>query len=127
MLRTCKAFADEFFARQDVKASGVPEAVFVLVKDGKVQLQKGYGYANVEKKSPVAPEKTLFRIASVSKVFTAAAVMQLDEQGKIELNRDVLKFRGYQNEEQYEVPRHDGAFIDAYDRIRSPCRRFDLR
>lgn len=89
-----EAFADEFFARQDVKALGVPGAVFVVVKDGKVLLQKGYGYADVEKEIPVDPEKTLFRIASVSKVFTAAAVMQLVEQGKIELNRDVQNYLG---------------------------------
>lgn len=73
---------------------GVPGAVFVVVKDGKVLLQKGYGYADVEKKIPVDPEKTLFRIASVSKVFTAAAVMQLVEQGKMELNRDVQNYLG---------------------------------
>lgn len=89
-----EAFADEFFARQDIKALGVPGATFVVVKDGKVLLQKGYGYADVEKKIPVDPEKTLFRIASVSKVFTAAAVMQLVEQGKIDLNRDVQNYLG---------------------------------
>lgn len=89
-----EAFADEFFARQDVKALEVPGATFVVVKDGKVLLQKGYGYADVEKKIPIDPEKTLFRIASVSKVFTAAAVMQLVEQGKIELNRDVQNYLG---------------------------------
>ncbi|WP_246873871.1 serine hydrolase [Paenibacillus dendritiformis] len=89
-----EAFADEFFASQDVKALGVPGALFVVVKDGKVLLQKGYGYADAEKKVPVDPEKTLFRIASVSKVFTAAAVMQLAEQGKIELDRDVQHYLG---------------------------------
>nr|WP_242069438.1 serine hydrolase [Paenibacillus dendritiformis] len=89
-----EAFADEFFARRDVKALGVPGALFVVVKDGKVLLQKGYGYADAEKKVPVDPEKTLFRIASVSKVFTAAAVMQLVEQGKIELHRDVQHYLG---------------------------------
>ncbi|TDL55471.1 serine hydrolase [Paenibacillus dendritiformis] len=89
-----ETFADEFFARQDVEALGVPGALFVVVKDGKVLLQKGYGYADAEKKVPVDPEKTLFHIASVSKVFTAAAVMQLVEQGKIELHRDVQHYLG---------------------------------
>lgn len=89
-----EAFADDFFARQDIKTLGIPGATFVVVKDGKVLLQKGYGYADVEKKIPVDPEKTLFRIASVSKVFTAVTVMQLVEQGEIDLNRDIQEYLG---------------------------------
>src|SRR5579884_3030147 len=64
-------------------------AAFVLVKDGKVIFSKGYGYANLEKQTPVNPDRTVFRVASVSKVFTATAVMQLAESGKLDLNRDV--------------------------------------
>ncbi|MCM3337694.1 serine hydrolase [Paenibacillus sp. MER TA 81-3] len=89
-----EAFADEFFERQDVKDMGIPGAVFVVVKDGKVLLQKGYGYADIDKKTPTDPEKTVFRIASVSKVFTATAVMQLAEQGEIDVNHDVQEYMG---------------------------------
>jgi CubicO group peptidase (beta-lactamase class C family) len=67
----------------------VPGAVFVMVKDGAVFIRKGYGYANVDEKTPVLPDQTLFRIASVSKLINATAVMQLVEQGKLELNEDV--------------------------------------
>lgn len=89
-----EAFADTFFNRPDIQALGVPGALFVVVKDGKVLLQKGYGYADLEAGKPVDPEQSRFRIASVSKVITATAVMQLVEQGKIDLEQDVQQYMG---------------------------------
>jgi CubicO group peptidase (beta-lactamase class C family) len=74
----------------------VAGAVVVVVKDGEVLLQKGYGYADVATRTPVDPERTLFRPGSVGKLFTWTAVMQLVEQGKLDLDRDVnayLDFR----------------------------------
>src|SRR6476469_10212922 len=74
----------------------VAGAVVSVVKDGQVLFQKGYGYADVEEKKPVLPDQTLFRPGSISKLFTATAVMQLVEQGKLDLDRDVndyLDFR----------------------------------
>ena len=71
-------------------------AVVVVVKDGAVVTQRGFGYADVAARRPVDPETTLFRQASVSKLITWTAVMQLVEQGKIDLDRDVnayLDFR----------------------------------
>jgi CubicO group peptidase (beta-lactamase class C family) len=67
----------------------VPGAVFVYVADGRVVFKKGYGYADVVKRTPVDPDTTLFQIASVSKLFTATALMQLYEQGKVKLDEDV--------------------------------------
>src|SRR5204862_7171941 len=49
----------------------------------------GFGFSNVEKRTPVSPETTLFRPGSISKLFTWTAVMQLVEQGKIDLDADV--------------------------------------
>jgi len=64
-------------------------AVVTVVKDNKIILNKGYGYANYEKRIKVDPSLTLFRIASISKPFTWTAVMQLVEQGKLSLNENV--------------------------------------
>ena len=66
----------------------VPGAVVEVVKDGRVLAQKGYGLADVAAREPVDPERTLFRIASVTKLFTATAVLQLAEQGKVQLGVD---------------------------------------
>ncbi len=63
--------------------------VVVVVKDGKVLFQSGYGYADVARKIPMDPEKVLTRIGSTSKLFTWTAVMQLVEQGKLDLHRNV--------------------------------------
>ncbi|NJR22454.1 MAG: serine hydrolase [Richelia sp. CSU_2_1] len=84
-------FLDDFFDKEMSKAR-VPGAVFTLVKDGKIFLSKGYGYADLENKIPVDPDKTLFRVGSISKLFTATAVMQLAERGKLNLNDDINKY-----------------------------------
>jgi CubicO group peptidase (beta-lactamase class C family) len=85
-----EAFADRFFG--EALANGVPGAVFVLVRDGKVVVSKGYGYADLETRTPMSPESTIVRVGSVSKLFTATAVMQLVEQDRLSLDSDI---RGY--------------------------------
>lgn len=67
-------------------------AVVVVVKDGSVLVEKGYGYADVAKRTPVDPKRTLFRPGSVSKLFTWTAVMQLLEAGKLDLDRDINEY-----------------------------------
>jgi len=64
-------------------------ATLAVVKDGEIFFAKGYGYADVKEKKPVIAAKTLFRPGSISKLFTWTAVMQLVEQGKIDLNADI--------------------------------------
>jgi len=64
-------------------------ATLAVVKDGEIFFAKGYGYADVKEKKPVFADKTLFRPGSGSKLFTWTAVMQLVEQGKIDLNADI--------------------------------------
>jgi CubicO group peptidase (beta-lactamase class C family) len=72
-----------------LKAGDMAGAVVVVVKDGTVLLQKGYGYADVSKKLAMDPEQTMVRIGSTSKLFTWTAVMQLVEQGKLDLDRNI--------------------------------------
>ena len=67
-------------------------AVISVVKDGQLIFSKGYGYADVKKRKPVSPELTLFRPGSVSKLFIWTSVMQLVEQGKLDLDRDVNEY-----------------------------------
>ena len=80
----------------------VAGAVVVVVKDGQVLFEKGYGYADVEKHTPVDPKATLFRPGSTSKLFTWTAVMQLVEQGKLDLDKDVNAYI------DFTVPAYDG-------------------
>jgi CubicO group peptidase (beta-lactamase class C family) len=70
----------------------VAGALVVIVKDGAVLVEKGYGYADVDQRTPVDPRSTLFRFGSVSKLFTWTAVMQLVEQGKIDFDADVNQY-----------------------------------
>lgn len=67
----------------------LPGAVVVLVKDGEIVLSEGYGYADIEKERLVSVDETLFRVGSVSKLFVWTSVMQLVEQGKIDLYEDI--------------------------------------
>src|SRR3989454_2828814 len=116
-----EAFLDPFFAEQMEKLH-IPGAVFLLVKDGEIFFTKGYGFANLEKKTPVVPDKTLFRVASISKLFTATAVMQLSEQGLLKLDDDVNKYLTlFQLEANYPQPvtvvnllTHTGGFDDRF-------------
>ncbi|CAM4188386.1 serine hydrolase [Paenibacillus macerans] len=86
-------FFDEFFADPEI-SKNMAGAVVMVVKGDQVLAQKGYGNADTAKKLPVDPERTVFRIASVSKVITATAVMQLADQGKIDLNEDITPYLG---------------------------------
>lgn len=75
-----------------IASGNVAGGVVVVVKDGAVLLQKGYGYADVERKTPVDPGRTVFRLGSVAKIFTWTAVMQLVERGQIDLDRDINEY-----------------------------------
>ena len=67
-------------------------AVVMIVKDGQVIAARGYGYADVAKRRPVDPARTLFHPGSVSKLVTWTAVMQQVEAGKIDLDKDVNNY-----------------------------------
>jgi CubicO group peptidase (beta-lactamase class C family) len=99
-----EAFLDKFF-REKMQERHVPGAVFVLVKDGRTIFAKGFGYADRERKLPVVPDKTTFRVASVSKLFTATAVMQQYERGRLRLDEDVNHYlHGFQLKEPFPEP-----------------------
>jgi CubicO group peptidase (beta-lactamase class C family) len=96
-----EAFLDGFFA-QEMPKEHIPGAAVAVVKDGKIFFTKGYGYADLEKKIPVVPDKILFRVGSISKLFTTTAVLQLAEQGKLKLDQDVNQYlKRFQIEKTY--------------------------
>lgn len=53
---------------------------------------KGYGYAGIEKKTAIIPKTTYMEAGSVSKLFTWTAVMQLVEQGKLDIDQDISTY-----------------------------------
>jgi CubicO group peptidase (beta-lactamase class C family) len=77
-------------------------AVVVVVKNGSTLFARGYGYADVESRRPMTADKTLVRPGSISKLFTGIAVMQLVEQGKLDLDRDVNDYL------DFHIPTPDG-------------------
>ena len=85
------AFFDGLVPLQ-IERDDIAGAVVAVVHDGKVVFAKGYGYADAKSKKPVSPEDTLFRVGSISKLFTWTAIMQLEEQGKINLDADINQY-----------------------------------
>ncbi|MBB0232364.1 serine hydrolase domain-containing protein, partial [Streptomyces calidiresistens] len=79
-----------------LETTGIPGAAISVVHDGEVLAARGYGHADTGADGgdplPVDPERTLFRVGSVSKLFTATAVMQLVESGDIDLDADVHEY-----------------------------------
>jgi CubicO group peptidase (beta-lactamase class C family) len=97
------AFLDGYLPPQ-LAQDDVAGAVVCVVKDGKVLFAKGYGFSDVEKREPVTPDNTLFRPGSISKLFTWTSVMQLVEQGKLDLNKDVNAYIDFKIPEAFGKP-----------------------
>jgi CubicO group peptidase (beta-lactamase class C family) len=76
----------------DLSASGTPGAAFVFVRDGRIVYAQGYGVSDVATSSVVDPEKTVWPVASITKVITAMAALQLVDQGHVELDADVNRY-----------------------------------
>ncbi len=82
-----------------LESKHIAGAVVAVVVGDKLVFAKGYGYADVEKQQPVDPQTTMFRIGSVTKLFTWTSAMQLVEEGKLDLDADIntyLKGTGVQ-------------------------------
>lgn len=89
---------------QQIQTNDIAGMVIAVVKDGKVIFAKGYGYSNLKDKTPVSPATTLFRVGSVSKLFTWTAVMQLVQQGKINLDTDINQYLDFHIPAQFGKP-----------------------
>ncbi|AWB46515.1 hypothetical protein DCC85_21650 [Paenibacillus sp. CAA11] len=73
-------------------AKSSPGAAVVITRGDKIIFSKGYGFANVEKKTPVDPGATIFEYGSINKLFVWTSVMQLVEEGKIKLDEDIREY-----------------------------------
>lgn len=83
----------------------VTGAVVAIVKDGRVLFAKGYGKSDLGRNTPIDPATSLFRIGSTTKTLTWTAVMQLVEQGKLDLDKDVNQYlKGVRLPETYSKP-----------------------
>jgi CubicO group peptidase (beta-lactamase class C family) len=87
-----------------LERSDVAGASVMVMQNGKVLLQKGYGYADLKTRKPVDPAATIFRLASISKLFTWTSVMQLVEQGKLDLDADVNRYLDFQIRPAFSRP-----------------------
>jgi CubicO group peptidase (beta-lactamase class C family) len=86
-----EAFIDGVMAAQ-LRDHHIAGATVAVVRDGALFFTKGYGSADVRQQHPVTADSTMFRIGSISKLFTWTAIMQLVEQGKLDLDADINKY-----------------------------------
>src|SRR5688572_22434033 len=82
------AYVDSFMTAR-MASDRIPGAGFVFVQNGRVLFSRGYGLANVAQQRRVLPESTIWRVGSISKVFTATAVMQLVDRGTVKLDAPI--------------------------------------
>lgn len=80
---------DAIFAEYDKVNS--PGCALAILKDGKIIYKRGYGISNLEYNIPIS-SSSIFHVASVSKQFTAAAIIRLSLEGKLSLNDDIRKY-----------------------------------
>lgn len=97
------AFLDGIIPQQ-LAREDIAGATIAIVKDGKLLFAKGYGYADAANKKPVVAEETIFRPGSIAKLFTWTAVMQLFEQGKLDLDRDVNEYLDFKIPDAFGKP-----------------------
>lgn len=90
------------FVNKSLKDWEVPGVAVAIIKDGKVILNNGYGYASLSPKKKVNPE-TLFAIGSTTKAFTSFAIGQLVEKGKVDLDKPVRDYMPlFKMDEEYK-------------------------
>jgi len=133
-----EAFFDGILPLQ-MERGDIAGASVLVMKDGDLLLQKGYGYADVKTIKPVDPSTTIFRLASISKLFTWVSVMQLEERGKLNLDVDVNRYLDFEIHPAFDRPvtlrnlmTHTGGFeevssdIIVTDARKAPSLRDDL-
>ncbi len=78
--------------KKGMKSCDIPGAIFVLIQGDSVRHINGYGITDLESKTPVDSKSSIFRIGSISKTFVATAALQLYEDGKLKLDKDINNY-----------------------------------
>ena len=92
VIQNLESALDSLF-QQELQEQRIPGAALIIVKDGNVLLKKGYGFSSLgEEINYVNPDSTIFRIGSVTKSFTALALLQQIDQNRIRLQDDVNQY-----------------------------------
>jgi CubicO group peptidase (beta-lactamase class C family) len=81
----------DLYIQSEMKKRRIPGLALVVIKDGEITKMQGYGVANLEHDAPVTAD-TVFELASVTKQFTATAIMLLVEEGRIKLDDPIIKY-----------------------------------
>ena len=97
------AFMDGFMPLA-LERGDIAGSVVVVVKDGQIIFEHGYGFADVATQKPVDPKTTMYRLASISKLFTWTALMQLVEQHKLSLDTDINTYLDFKIPEAFGKP-----------------------
>ncbi len=87
-----------------IRKADIVGAVVTIVKDGEILTSRGFGYSDLESKTPVDGYGTMFRPGSISKLFTWISVMQLVEQGKIDLDEDINTYLDFKIPDAFGEP-----------------------
>jgi CubicO group peptidase (beta-lactamase class C family) len=92
-LRSVAAQSDQVdeFLQVEMKKRKIPGLALAVIKNGEVIKMQGYGLANLDHDVPVTPD-TVFELASVTKQFTATAIMLLEEEGKVKLDDPIREY-----------------------------------
>ena len=98
-LRTLDSLVPALMRQHDV-----PGAALVVVRGRTIIALRGYGYARLSDSARVVPERTIFRVASIAKLFVAASVMQQRERGRVDMGADVNRYLGWRVPERYGAP-----------------------
>jgi CubicO group peptidase (beta-lactamase class C family) len=89
------------FVPYAIHSADIAGATVAVVANGRIIFAEGYGVADMRTRRPVLPDRTLFRVASISKLFTWTAVMQLVQAGKLDLDRDVNDYLDFRIPEKF--------------------------
>lgn len=116
------------FVKEKMAANHIPGLSLAVVREGKIIFAKGYGMVNLELSVP-ANEKNVFPIYSITKTFTAVAVMMLVEEGKISLEDSITKHLAELPADWNKITirhllTHTSGLSDVCDSPADPCFQF---